>query len=186
MNRDPRAWEILGRALRDSRTRQGISAEQLAERAKTPDSSVTSRTIYGFERAETVPTRKPHKLEQIAAALGWKPGAVDQILSGKDVTEVLGESESANTEPALLPARQVMLELLPEVYEFGRAAIAAGGDPDLRDQLETTARDLIASVPGRVAPDRSSYGLVAYRPHGAGEPIPEDDAERIQRALRRP
>jgi transcriptional regulator with XRE-family HTH domain len=185
MTSDPKRWAILGRALRDSRTRQGLSAEQLVERAREQGGSVAGRTIYAFERAETTPTRKPQKLEQVAAALGWQPGYVDRILDGEDPNSVLGQPGTPPSAPDEgSPARQAALELLPAVYEFGRAAEAAGGDAALRDELESAAQSLIASIPGRTMPNRSTYGLVAYGPHRPGEPVPDDDAERIERALK--
>lgn len=180
MNRDPRVWESLGRALRASRERAGLTAEALASKAAT-----TGRTVYGWERADTIPARKPYKLELVAAALGWKPGWVDRIIEGEDPDAVITPDNASNTpqQPADATARQEALELLPAVFEFGRAALAAGGDRELRDKLEEAAQGLVASIPGRQPSERGSYGLVAYRPHGEGEPVPDDDAERIKRAI---
>jgi transcriptional regulator with XRE-family HTH domain len=177
MDRDPRVWVSLGRALRTSRERAGLTAEELGARAGT-----SGRTVYGWERADGAPDRrKPYKLEAVAAALGWNPGSVDRILNGEDPDRVLAPDAPATASE--LPARQAMLELLQGVFEFGDAAVAAGADPDLRDQLLLAARNLIAATPGRPPLTKTSVGLVAYRPHGVAEPVPEDDAERIRRAI---
>src|SRR6187551_1200307 len=102
MNRDPEVWATLGHALRDARTRLGLSAAQLAERAETPGSTVASRTVYAFERAESIPKRgsKPQKLEQVAAALGWQPGYVDRILAGESPAKVLGIDDAPAPDAA--------------------------------------------------------------------------------------
>lgn len=187
MNRAPLEWAALGRALRDDRNRQGLTKQQLVDRVRERGINVTSRTLGTLEAGEP-PKRggKRPKLEPVAAALGWQPGATDRILSGEDPGVVLGDRPASTTDaddnaPAV---REYALELLPGVYEFSRAAVAAGGASRLRDEVDAAAARLVASMPtGSAARSASSYGLVAYRPHGPGEPVPADDAERIARAM---
>lgn len=86
MNRDPRAWENLGRAVRIDRERQGLTRDELARRIKERGGSVTTRTIANIESG-IAPRRRayPPSLEPIVAALGWPPGKADRILAGEDI-----------------------------------------------------------------------------------------------------
>lgn len=189
MNRDPRVWTVLGRAIRDDRNRQHLTREEVAERVVARGGTVTTRTIGKLEKGDP-PLRdgKPPTLEPVVAALGWRPGDVDRILGGEDPASVLSDrpmdhGDEAKAVSARPSARELTLELLPAVFEFGRVAVVAGGHQALREELEIVAQRLVASIPGRALPDRSTYGLVAYRPHGVGESVPDDDRERIERAL---
>ncbi|KOT27924.1 hypothetical protein ADK47_24125 [Streptomyces rimosus subsp. rimosus] len=178
MNHDPRAWEALGRAIRDDRQRQGLSREELAQRVVERGAKITTRTLGSIERG-VVPKRgeKPPTLEAAVAALGWAAGDADRILQGEDPRSVLGQAAPASP-------RAHALELLPKVYEFSRTAVAAGADPGMRDRFDRLAQQLVESVPSE-RDVSAAYGLAAYRPHAAGEGVPQDDADRIFEAMGR-
>ncbi|MFF9279576.1 helix-turn-helix domain-containing protein [Streptomyces griseosporeus] len=77
MSRDPEAWARLGRALRESRERQGLSQAELATRA-----DVSTKSVQDAEAGKVPKSRMPYTLARIAAALGWPAGAVDSVLDG--------------------------------------------------------------------------------------------------------
>jgi hypothetical protein len=143
---------------------------------------VTTRSIGSLE-AGVVPKKraKPPTLEPVVAALDWKPGWVDRILSGEDPGNVLGRSEQPAPDQNPRPH---LLELLPYVYDFGRTAVAAGVPPEKRDLLERLVREMLDMVPGG-ASTPPAYALAAYRPHAEGEGVPPDDAARIFGAIER-
>lgn len=75
--KDPTAWRRLGRALRESRERLGLSQRDLAIQAGVSTGAVQSA------EAGTVPkSRMPQTLAPIARALGWPAGGVDAVLVG--------------------------------------------------------------------------------------------------------
>jgi transcriptional regulator with XRE-family HTH domain len=172
-------WVHLGKCIaRDRKRRQWLQSD-LAERA-----GLAKRTIGNYERgvgraagSEDIPAG----YYAVAGALGWPAGAVERALAGVEPTM------SSHRAPVdmLAPAPLEPAELFPAVGRFARAAVAAGGDPALRDLLEDAADRLLQSIP-KGAPAQSSYGLAAYRPHGwaEGDPsVPADDAARIRQAL---
>jgi transcriptional regulator with XRE-family HTH domain len=77
INRDPDTWARLGRALRESRERQGLTQGELAKKAH-----VATKSVSDAEAGKVPKARKPYTLEGIAQALGWPVGAVDSVLSG--------------------------------------------------------------------------------------------------------
>ncbi|WP_432158112.1 helix-turn-helix transcriptional regulator [Streptomyces sp. bgisy153] len=77
MNRDPDAWARLGRALRESRERRGLTQEEVAERA-----DVSKKSVQEAEAGKVPKSRMPYTLAPIAAALSWPAGAVDSVLDG--------------------------------------------------------------------------------------------------------
>ncbi|MFD9834455.1 helix-turn-helix domain-containing protein [[Kitasatospora] papulosa] len=77
MNRDPEAWARLGHALRRARDHQGLTQQELAERA-----DVSSRSVQEAEGGKVPASRMPYTLSRIAAALGWPEGAVTAVLDG--------------------------------------------------------------------------------------------------------
>jgi transcriptional regulator with XRE-family HTH domain len=177
MNHDPTAWTELGKAIRGDRERQGLGRKELADRVAANGGAVSTRTIASLERG-VVPRRgvKPPSVEMVVAALGWGTGWADRIIGGESAESVLGHRASSLSRPT---PRDAALELLPGVYEFSRAVVAAGGSAHLRDAFDRAAQELVSSMPARVATGRSDYGLTAYRPHGQGEGVPLDDASRI-------
>ncbi|MER6821617.1 hypothetical protein ACPCJT_20405 [Streptomyces griseoincarnatus] len=184
MTHDPEMWAVLGRALRSDRERQGLTREQLAERVRERGGQISARSIGSLE-AGVVPKRgtKPPSLEPTAAALGWGAGWTDRILAGEDPGAVLGGEMQVMARSEMTP-HQLMLELLPDVYEFGRLAVQAGASAEARDRFEAAVQQLLAAVPsGRAG--RAGLALAAYRPHAAGEGVPADDAARIRDALNR-
>ncbi|MER7738849.1 hypothetical protein ABTX34_11080 [Streptomyces sp. NPDC096538] len=184
MTHDPEVWAVLGRALRSDRERQGLTREQLAERVRMRGGQISARSIGSLE-AGVVPKRgsKPPSLEPAAAALGWSAGWTDRILAGEDPSAVL-EGETPVMSRADMTPHQLMLELVPDVYEFGRLAVQAGAPAEARDYFEAAVQRLLAAVPsGRSG--RAGLALAAYRPHAVGEGVPDDDAARIRDALNR-
>jgi transcriptional regulator with XRE-family HTH domain len=183
MTHDPDVWAVLGRALRGDRERQGLTREQLAERVRERGGRVSARSIGSLE-AGVVPKRgtKPPSLESTASALGWRSGWTDRILAGEPAGDVL-EGQSVQP-PVQTPPRQRLFELLPTVYDFGRAAVETGAPAEARDEFEVAVRRLLdAATAGQAA--RGDYALAAYRPHAVGEGVPADDADRIRDALNR-
>jgi transcriptional regulator with XRE-family HTH domain len=77
MNRDPKTWARLGRAIRDARQRRKLTQQQLADLA-----GVSSRSVQDAEAGTVPKARMPISLGPIAAALGWPEGTIDTILSG--------------------------------------------------------------------------------------------------------
>ena len=183
MTHEPEMWAVLGRALRSDRERKGLTREQLADLVRKRGGRVSGRSIGSLETG-VVPKRgtKPPSLEPTVAALGWAPGWVDRILAGEDAGAVLNDLEFVD-EAGRTPQQQ-LLELLPDVYEFGRLAVQAGAPAEARDVFESAVQRLLNGVPSS-RPPRSGYALAAYRPHAAGEGVPADDAARIRDALER-
>lgn len=181
MTHDPTAWTKLGKAIRDDRDRQGLTRDQLAAKVIERGGTVSAKTIANLEKGDA-PKRgvKPPSAEPIAAALGWIPGSVDRILDGEPPADVLAHRVTPATR---LGPREVALGLLASVFEFSRAAVAAGASPRLRDAFDRAAQDLVASIPVRTG--GGTYGLAAYRPHGEGGLVPDDDAARIFDAMDR-
>lgn len=183
MNHDPTSWARLGRAIRSDRERQSLGRKELAELVIERGGKVTARSIASLEYG-TVPKKgvKPPSLEPTVAALGWRRGWADRILGGEEPETVL-VGHLAGEVPEVSP-RQFVLEMLPAVYEFSRAAVAAGADARLRDTFDELAQRMVQGIPAApAASGKSAYGLAAYRPHAMGEGIPEDDARRINDAM---
>ncbi|MCG6499418.1 helix-turn-helix transcriptional regulator [Kitasatospora sp. A2-31] len=189
--RDP-DWAELGHEIRAERTARKLSQQQLADLT-----GLDRKTISHYERGRRpAPGRIPDGYYAVARYFGWARGVVEDLLCGR---RPLGDAaaESAEVPEAARPNVFGALsgpgaspaELFPAVGRFARAAVAAGGDPALRDLLEDVADRLLQSVPqGGAARSaaQSTFGLAAYRPHGwdEGDPgVPEDDQERIRQAL---
>ncbi|GAA3705085.1 hypothetical protein GCM10023081_46570 [Arthrobacter ginkgonis] len=86
----------IGELVTESTAELGLSRNQLADKA-----GVAVGTLYNLESARTWP--QPARLRRITDALGWKPRAVDRLLtSGKEPAEVtledLRESSWSDTE----------------------------------------------------------------------------------------
>ncbi|MFI1889883.1 helix-turn-helix domain-containing protein [Streptomyces jumonjinensis] len=77
MNRDPKAWARLGKALAAARTAQGLIQSSLAERA-----GVSLGSVQSAESGTVPKARMPYTIGAIAAALGWPNDAVGIILDG--------------------------------------------------------------------------------------------------------
>lgn len=185
MNHDPEAWRTLGAAIRIDREAQGLTREQVVERLAERGVKVSARTIGSIETG-VAPRKglKPPSLERVVSALGWLPGWADRILDGDPVESVLAERSAPDSDS--ISPRERVLELVPAVYAFSRAAVAAGASSDLRDSFDDLAQRLLASITSGSRPlERSTYGLVSYRPHALGEGVPGDDAERIAGAISR-
>lgn len=191
MNRDPKAWARLGARMRTDRERQGLTRAELAARVEALGGKVTPRTITTLELGEPPKGKmaKPPSLEPTVAGLGWLPGSVESVLAGGEptyATDQAGKTPERPDEAAAAtvhpPERSDILELQGSVYEFSRLAVAAGADPAVRDEFDSALERLVASVPQPQRP-RVRYSLAAYRPHALGEPIPEDDQERIMSAM---
>ncbi|WP_282204488.1 helix-turn-helix transcriptional regulator [Kitasatospora fiedleri] len=176
-------WAHLGEEIRRARLARGLSQQQLANAL-----GLDRKTIGHYENGRVpAPGRIPDGYYAAATFFGWSAGTLARVLAGGEVIT------PTQTAPASQPAAPFHggspAELFPAVGRFARAAVAAGGDPRLRDLLEDVADRLLQSVPARTEPSpahQSSYGLAAYRPHAwaEGDPgIPEDDAERIRQAL---
>lgn len=184
MTPDPQRWAALGQTIRNDRERQGLTRDQLASRVRERGGQVTPRSIGNLE-AGVVPKKraKPSTLEPVVAALGWRPGWTDRILAGEDPNTVTqaAEDEPPVEEP-VTPARSLLLELAPRVYEFSRIAARLGAPATLRDEFDQLVQQLLDSVPAGQS-SRATYGLAAYRPHAEGEGVPADDAARIAEVL---
>lgn len=181
-------WRHLGQCMKRDRKRRGWRQPELAAAA-----GLTVRTISTYETG-TVPVSAPEIPDgcfAVGRALGWPADGVERALAG-------GEPNGEEQPPS--PVRSAPIEatpfhgatpaeLFPAVGRFARAAVAAGGDPALRDLLEDVADRLLQSIPSRAggsSASKSSFGLAAYRPHAWGEGdagVPEDDAARIRQAL---
>lgn len=77
INRDPDTWARLGRALRESRERQGLTQDELAKKA-----GVSTKSVQDAEAGKVPKARMPYTLAAVAQALGWPAGAVDSVLAG--------------------------------------------------------------------------------------------------------
>lgn len=77
MNRDPKAWARLGRALRNEREHRGLTQQELGELA-----GVSGRSVQDAEAGKVPQARMPYTIGRIASALGWPQGAVDKVLEG--------------------------------------------------------------------------------------------------------
>ncbi|MFJ6615415.1 helix-turn-helix domain-containing protein [Streptomyces sp. NPDC091289] len=81
MNRDPHAWARLGHLLKQARLARGLKQGDVADLAGVSLASVQSA------EAGTVPkARMPITLGPIATALGWKAGAIEEVLAGGEPT----------------------------------------------------------------------------------------------------
>ncbi|MFD5916218.1 helix-turn-helix transcriptional regulator [Kitasatospora sp. NPDC058201] len=176
-------WTYLGECIKRDRKKQRWLQADLAEAA-----GLTKRTIGTYEagRPPTSAPDIPSGYYAVGAALGWLADGVERALDGKNPK---GETRIA-TAPAVegQASGASALDLYPAVGRFARAAVAAGGDPALRDLLEEAADRLLQSIPPRQPEPavQSGYSLAAYRPHAWAEGdsgVPEDDAARIEQAL---
>lgn len=170
-------WDAIGRMIRRERIKSGMNQTELAAAAGLDRKSISN---YENGRPPARPDRVPDGYYKVGEVFGWSLTQVDGYLHG----EQQPTPEPAREAPAtggVSPA-----ELFPAVGRFARAAVAAGGDPALRDLLEDVADRLLQSVPRDSSGRQVSYGLAAYRPHGwaEGDPgVPDDDAARIRQAL---
>ncbi|MBU5946747.1 helix-turn-helix transcriptional regulator [Streptomyces sp. PAM3C] len=82
MTRDPQAWARLGRGLRESRERQGLTQDELAARA-----GVSTKSVQEAEAGKVPKARMPYTLAPIAAAVGWPAGAVEGVLAGAELPD---------------------------------------------------------------------------------------------------
>lgn len=81
----------IGELSAEERAEQTLSRPELAEKA-----GISIRTIQTFELGHTWP--QSTRLRAITNALGWKPRAVEQLLtSGKDPAEVTLDDLRGNT-----------------------------------------------------------------------------------------
>ncbi|MFF1792625.1 helix-turn-helix transcriptional regulator [Kitasatospora sp. NPDC058263] len=169
-------WAFLGHEIRMERLARGFSQQQLAEQA-----GLDRKTVSHYENGRRPgPGRIPDGYYAVARVLGWQADDIDARL----------ERRAAPETPPAVPRTVVasaVSDLFPAVGRFARAAVAAGGDPALRDLLEEAADRLLQSIPQRQPqPAQSGYGLAAYRPHAWAEGdtgVPDDDAARIEQAL---
>lgn len=178
MNRDPQAWKRLGRLMRDAREQAGLNRKDFADLA-----GVSEKAVYNAEKGDPPSRQQPPTLVKIAAGHGWKPESIQRILDGGE--PILREqSAPAAPTPQSLAEHPDLAELMMRVHEFGRVCASLGGSREARDDFEAAAQRLFETVPraARIA-GREGYGLAAYRPHALGEGVPEDDAERILRAM---
>ncbi|MFD8319682.1 helix-turn-helix transcriptional regulator [Kitasatospora purpeofusca] len=181
-------WVHLGQCIaRDRKRRRWLQAD-LAEHA-----GVNKRTIGNYERgAGRAPgsSEIPAGIYAVTEALGWPSGGIERALAGQDPRQVdLSHETPVRPDPVVQAMPTSAVDLYPAVGRFARAAVAAGGDPALRDLLEDVADRLLQSIPQRQpsgSTPQSGYGLAAYRPHAWAEGdagVPEDDAARIEQAL---
>ncbi|WP_457028071.1 helix-turn-helix transcriptional regulator [Kitasatospora sp. P5_F3] len=183
-------WVHLGQCIaRDRKQRRWLQAD-LAEA-----SGLTKRTIGNYERgAGRAPGASdiPAGYYAVGEALGWPEGGIQRALEGENPrgTQRISVAPAVAVESAgaLTAAQASPVDLFPAVGRFARAAVAAGGDSQLRDLLEDAADRLLQSIPQRklAGAAQGAYGLAAYRPHAWAEGdsgVPEDDAERIRQAL---
>lgn len=180
-------WMAIGREIRLARLELRMNQTELAEAA-----GLDRKSISNYENGRPPATgRVPDGYYKVGRAIGWEPWYVDRLLGIKQPSEPTAPAPRTADQPPTPPFHGATpAELFPGVGRFARAAVAAGGDPRLRDLLEDVADRLLQSVPARAAaaaaPQQSSYGLAAYRPHAWAEGdagVPEDDAERIRQAL---
>lgn len=82
MNRDPKVWARLGQAFAAARKTQGLTQDELAERA-----GVSIGSVQRTEAGSVPKARIPITLHPIAKALGWPDDAVDNVLEGGDPPE---------------------------------------------------------------------------------------------------
>ncbi|MER5350656.1 helix-turn-helix transcriptional regulator [Kitasatospora sp. NPDC002551] len=176
-------WTYLGECIkRDRKQKQWLQAD-LAEAA-----GLTKRTIGTYEAGRPPASAPdiPSGYYAVGVALGWLADGVERALNGGNPK---GETRVATgTAVEVSASGASVLDLYPAVGRFARAAVAAGGDPVLRDLLEEAADRLLQSVPQRPAQSapQPGYGLAAYRPHAWAEGdtgVPDDDAARIEQAL---
>lgn len=174
-------WAHLGEEIRRARLARGLSQQQLADVLK-----LDRKTIGHYENGRVpAPGRIPDGYYAVSEFFGWSTGTLARVLAGGEVvaptaTVKAGAAGSVHFHGGS-PA-----ELYPAVGRFARAAVAAGGDPTLRDLLEDVADRLLQSVPPRAGTAQASFSLAAYRPHAWAEGdagVPEDDAARIREAL---
>ncbi|KDN86765.1 helix-turn-helix transcriptional regulator [Kitasatospora cheerisanensis] len=176
-------WAHLGEEIRRARLTRNLSQQQLAEAV-----GLDRKTVGHYENGRVpAPGRIPDGYYAVSNFFGWSAGTLARVLAGGEVVAP-AQTVAAGQPPAPFHGA-TPAELFPGVGRFARAAVAAGGDPRLRDLLEDVADQLLQSVPQRgtaLATSQSSYGLAAYRPHAWAEGdagVPEDDAERIHQAL---
>lgn len=81
MNRDPKAWERLGRLISDARVQRDLSRAELAELADVADRSVYSAEV-GYGKKPPLRVSPPPTLIKIVVALGWTPESIQTVLSG--------------------------------------------------------------------------------------------------------
>ncbi|MFJ8474236.1 helix-turn-helix domain-containing protein [Kitasatospora sp. NPDC094011] len=173
-------WQAAGRRIRRARIKAGMNQADLAAAAGLDRKSISN---YENGRPPARADRVPDGYYKVGEVFGWGPAQVEDSFQATQQ----GPSVSAPVDLIPPPASGAPGDLFPAVGRFARAAVAAGGDPVLRDLLEDVADRLLQSIPQRGTPAaQGSYGLAAYRPHAwaEGDPgVPGDDAARIQQAI---
>ncbi|MBQ0974510.1 helix-turn-helix domain-containing protein [Streptomyces sp. RK31] len=81
LSSSPEAWLRLGRALRESRDRAGLSRQALAEKC-----NVSEKAIQTAEEGRVPSRRWPKSVDRIASCLGWEPGKAVAMVAA-DVPE---------------------------------------------------------------------------------------------------
>lgn len=125
MNRDPRAWERLGRGIATKRQAEGLRQEDLAAAA-----GVSLGSVQNAESGTPPKARMPQSLPPIVKALGLPDTWIDDVLEGKapgewrdvDVQSVVDEERlEADITNAFVRASDKATG--PEIREGVKAAL---------------------------------------------------------------
>lgn len=145
MTTSPDDWKRLGLLFQDARHRLGMSRATFSELA-----GISEKAVYNAESGDEH-KKVPPTYAKYAAALKWTPDSIRMVLAGGDPVIVGGPARQASpaaaAPPAQTPEEPILLDLLTHVHEFGRLAVSLGGDSNVRDELDATARRLVRSIP---------------------------------------
>lgn len=148
MNRDPESWKRLGVLMRAERQRQGLSREELAEKA-----NVSPRSIQSAESGRVPQGRRPFTLDAIERALDWASGSIDSVLDGGEPTGATEGSWRYDPRKAIPDSADELtssdlVRFIVEVFRIKHLGIKAGASPDAAQAMETATIGFIRSFPG--------------------------------------
>ncbi|WP_424888390.1 helix-turn-helix domain-containing protein [Streptomyces sp. XH2] len=176
-------WPVLSAALRQERERQGLSQQELAERA-----GVSVGSVKNAERGTAPKGRRPYTLTLIATALGWAPSCVDDVLSGMPAPTSAPEVPVVEAE--VKPAMSGIDEVARAMYgalKFQMACQQHGAPPEAIADFEAATQRLLAftmrAQSERPRLTQEHFEAVAHSAKGDGGP--ESDRNAVDEAVRR-
>ncbi|MEH6373649.1 helix-turn-helix transcriptional regulator [Streptomyces sp. KLMMK] len=175
MNESNERWQRLGTALRQERERQGLSQQQLADRA-----NVSVGSVKNAEKGVAPKGRRPYTLTNIADALKWAPSCIDDILSGGPAPAPA--TPVVEVQPSLDRVSQAMYGAL----KFQMACQQHGAPPQAIADFEAATQRLFAATiraqSERPRLTQEHFEAVAHSPKGDGGP--ESDRRAVEEAIR--
>ncbi|MCA6090969.1 helix-turn-helix transcriptional regulator [Streptomyces sp. SCA3-4] len=174
-------WQRLGTALRQERERQGLSQQELANRA-----GVSVGSVKNAEKGVAPKGRRPYTLTSIADALDWAPSCIDDILSGKPAPTSAREVPVVEVTP-VMGGMDDVAQAMYGALKFQMACQQHGAPPPAIADFEAATQRLFAATiraqSERPRLTQEHFEAVAHSPKGDGGP--ESDRRAVDEAIRR-